>query len=77
MVASDPRRESWPNELARREGVGPSYVSRVVRLAFLSPKVIEAALGGRLKAGVNVLMLLRHGAISDDWAEQERRLIAA
>jgi hypothetical protein len=33
-------------ELARREGVTASYVTRVVRLAFLSPTVTEAVLQG-------------------------------
>jgi hypothetical protein len=34
--------------LAEREGVTGSYVSRVLRLAFLSPEIIEAIMAGRL-----------------------------
>ena len=36
--------------LASREGVTSSYVTRVVRLAFLSSQVVDAALAGTIKA---------------------------
>lgn len=50
-----------PAELARREGVNDSYVTRIVRLNFLAPDILQATLSGaqpamlnatRLKAGV-------------------------
>jgi hypothetical protein len=34
-------------ELAKREGLTPSYLTRVVRLAFLAPAVTDAILAGR------------------------------
>jgi len=61
--------------LAAREGVTASYMTRVVRLAFLSPKVVEAALVGALRTGVDVGALIAPGAISAAWAEQERRFL--
>ena len=33
-------------ELAEREGIAPSYMTRVLRLTLLAPDIIEAILGG-------------------------------
>lgn len=33
-------------DLAKTENINPSYVSRIVRLALLSPAIIEAILDG-------------------------------
>lgn len=53
----------------------PTYVIRVVRLAFLSPRVIEGILAGRLRAGIDRTALSKAEMISLDWNEQERRLL--
>lgn len=34
-------------ELAEREGIAPSYMTRVLRLTLLAPDIIEAILAGR------------------------------
>jgi site-specific DNA recombinase len=60
---------------ARREGINPAYLSRVLRLVFLSPKVTEAILTGTAKgAGGTGLMTLR-GAFPVEWHDQERMLL--
>jgi len=61
--------------LAAREGVTASYMTRVVRLAFLSPRVVEAAMLGKLRTGIDAQGLLATGAIPPHWAEQERRYL--
>lgn len=33
--------------LAEREGIAPSYMTRVLRLTLLAPEIVEAILGGR------------------------------
>jgi DNA invertase Pin-like site-specific DNA recombinase len=66
-----------PTSLAAREGITDSYVVRVVRLAFLSPYVVDAMLAGRLKLGVDATSLLKPGAIPLDWGKQEQQFIAA
>ncbi len=43
--------------LAERDGVSPAYVTRIVRLAFLSPAAVTAVLAGKQRAGVDVKML--------------------
>jgi site-specific DNA recombinase len=63
--------------LASQEGVTASYMTRVVRLAFLSPRVTEAAVAGKLRGGVDAARLLAPGAISAAWGEQERELLPA
>jgi len=57
--------------LAQQAGVIPSYVSRVVRLAFLSPAVVEAILSGRHPADLDGGKLLAPG-FPASWKEQER-----
>jgi len=61
-----------PSNLAALEGVSPSYVVRVLRLAFLSPAVVEAVLDGRLRAGIDSSALLNIRAIDPSWEVQER-----
>ncbi len=60
-------------DLARQEGVTSSWMTRTVRLAFLSPALVEGVLDGTLKAEVSVAALLRPGAIPADWHEQLAR----
>jgi hypothetical protein len=63
--------------LAAREGVTASWMTRVVRLAFLSPAVIDAALAGKLRAGINAIDLMDAGAISGDWQVQAAAFLPA
>ncbi|EYD74384.1 putative phage protein [Rubellimicrobium mesophilum DSM 19309] len=34
-------------ELAKREGIAPSYLTRVLRLTLLAPEIVEAILHGK------------------------------
>jgi DNA invertase Pin-like site-specific DNA recombinase len=62
-----------PSTLAALEDVSPSYIVRVLRLAFLSPAVVDAVLDGRLRAGIDSSALLNIRAIDPSWESQERR----
>jgi hypothetical protein len=55
--------------LAREEGVNDSWMSRVIRINFLSPRIIEAILTGTQPVNVTARWL-RCQAISLDWDEQ-------
>jgi hypothetical protein len=57
-------------ELARSEKINPSYVSRVLRLAFLSPAVIEKILEGKQPAHLTLTDLMT--PFPADWTLQER-----
>jgi hypothetical protein len=61
-------------EIAEAEGIGKSYVSRILRLALLAPDIVEAILAGR---AVGVLMLEKlERPLPASWEEQ-RRLLSA
>ncbi len=47
------------NELAEREGIAPSYMTRVLRLTLLAPVIVEAILDGRQGPEVTLGRLLK------------------
>jgi len=55
-------------DLAKREGIAAPYLTRVFRLAFLAPDVVEAILEGRQPGGVTLQSL--RGQLPDEWAGQ-------
>jgi len=57
--------------LAKQEGLTGSYIARVVRLAFLSPAVVDAILVGAQCAKIDGETLTASGAIPVNWAEQQ------
>jgi hypothetical protein len=46
------------NELAEREGIAPSYMTRVLRLTMLAPDIVVAILDGRHGAEVTLAQVL-------------------
>ncbi|MBW6525157.1 recombinase family protein [Sphingomonas sp. RHCKR47] len=62
-------------QLAANEGVTPSYLTRILRLAFLAPAVTDAILKGRQRRGVTVKTLTLEGALPVRWSEQQAMLI--
>ena len=64
-----------PLTLARNENLSQSYITRVVRLAFLAPEVDEAALRGGLRGSIDGAALLAPGAVTGSWDEQVRRFL--
>jgi hypothetical protein len=63
-------------QLAAAQGVTPSWMTRVVRLAFLSPDLVEQILAGRQDAKIDGKSLTGTDAIATDWAEQRALLRA-
>jgi site-specific DNA recombinase len=62
-------------EVARRDGVGKQYVSRLVRLAFLAPEIVERIVAGRQPPELTAQALrTRRFDILVDWAAQRRAL---
>jgi hypothetical protein len=61
--------------LARREEVSRSYITRVVRLAFLAPAVVDAILAGRDRAELDGMMLTSTGRVDACWSTQVGRLL--
>jgi site-specific DNA recombinase len=60
--------------LAKREGVSPSYFTRLVRLSYLAPNIIQAILDGRQPRDLTADKLLAHSRLPLTWHEQRRVL---
>lgn len=56
--------------LAAREGVTSSWMTRVVRLAFLSPQLVEAILAGRQPLDLDAKALMLDRIIEPSWQRQ-------
>jgi hypothetical protein len=55
-------------DLSAAEKINPSYVSRVLRLSYLSPKIVEAILDGKGPARLTMKDLMEPFPI--DWQKQ-------
>ena len=62
---------STVGEIATREKINKSYVSRVLRLTLLAPDIVEAILDGRQATEVTLRVLLKGFPV--EWSEQEDR----
>jgi len=60
--------------LAKREGVSPSYFTRLVRLSYLAPDITEAILDGRQPRDLTADKLLAHSRLPLTWHEQRTLL---
>jgi site-specific DNA recombinase len=56
--------------LAKREGVSPSYFTRLVRLSYLAPDIIQAILDGCQPPDLTADKLLAHSRLPLAWHEQ-------
>lgn len=61
--------------IAEQEGVNHSYVTRVLRLAFLSPQLVQAIIDCRQPVWVDSGALCAPDAIAADWEQQKQRLL--
>ncbi|MDB6179639.1 hypothetical protein PAF17_19430 [Paracoccus sp. Z330] len=59
-------------ELAEREGIAPSYMTRVLRLTLLAPDVVEAILDGAQVPELALSRLLELFPL--DWQQQSEHL---
>jgi site-specific DNA recombinase len=66
------RRASSFGEIAARAGVQDRYVSRLVDLAFLSPRLVESVLVGSQPRGMTVMSLTVKQDLSAVWQDQPR-----
>jgi len=55
-------------ELAEREGIAPSYMTRVMRLTLLAPDIVAAILDGRQGAEVTLARVLE--PLPPEWSGQ-------
>jgi hypothetical protein len=60
--------------LAEREGVSPSYFTRLVRLSYLAPDIIQAILDGCQPRNLTSDKLLTHSRLPLAWHDQRTAL---
>lgn len=61
-------------ELAEKENIGMSYLTRVLRMTLLAPDIIEAILDGRQGSAINLKTLADPFPV--DWVSQRRHFSA-
>jgi site-specific DNA recombinase len=61
-------------DIADREGNAERHIRHLVRLAFVSPRIITAIIDGTAPAGITATTLT--AGLSHSWAEQEHRISA-
>ena len=62
-------------ELAAREGITLSYLTRILRLTLLAPDLVAAILDGRQGPEVTLARLMEQFPV--EWTEQFRSLVTA
>ncbi|MEW9853865.1 hypothetical protein [Novosphingobium sp. M1R2S20] len=63
--------------LAAREGVSASWITRVLRLAFLAPDITTAILKGAQHGKLEAGALVSTGAVDPDWSAQRKLYLPA
>jgi DNA invertase Pin-like site-specific DNA recombinase len=61
-------------DIARRHNVSKSYASRVLRLSFLAPNIVEAIVSGMHPAALDAKTLLNLHDLPPAWSKQMREL---
>jgi len=60
--------------VAKRQGVSPSYFTRLVRLSYLAPDITQAILDGRQPPDLTADKLLAHSRLPLAWQDQRTLL---
>ncbi len=63
-------------EIAKQEGYGDSYATRIIRIAFLSPDITTAILNGTQSPSMTPGTLMRDTKLPLDWKQQTEFLRA-
>ena len=85
LLNATARAYRWPNDLltgrarsvtdiARREQLTARHVRRVMRLAFLAPRIVEAIAEGRQPADLSAIAMTQRIELPPLWSAQERGL---
>jgi site-specific DNA recombinase len=61
-------------ELAGEMGVSPSYFTRILKLSFLAPDIVQVILGGRHPLTLTAQSVTLHSGLPKAWSEQRELL---
>ncbi len=59
---------------AAEQGISQSYATRLLRLAWLAPDIVEAVFAGCQPTNLTASRLMQDTRIPTDWQEQRRTL---
>jgi hypothetical protein len=62
-------------DLAKSENISPSFVSRILRLAYLSPTIVEAILNGQFPAHLTMKRLI--APFPMEWGRQREHFFGS
>ena len=62
-------------DMAKSETISPSFASRILRLAYLSPMIVEAILDGKYPAHLTMKDLMEPFPV--DWSMQEKIFLSS
>ena len=62
-------------DIAKYENINPSFVSRILRLAYLSPTIVEAILDGKYPAHLTMKDLMEPFPM--DWERQREHFFGS
>lgn len=65
---------AYYHDIAKAEGVVPSYATRLFRLMILAPDIVSAILSGRHPPELTARRLMDDTRLPLDWNEQRHRL---
>ena len=58
----------------RAEGLNDSYATRLLRLAYLAPSIVDTILDSRQPSELSAIRLMRGDPLPMDWQKQRARL---
>ncbi|WP_431285055.1 hypothetical protein ACQW02_09775 [Humitalea sp. 24SJ18S-53] len=61
-------------EFAEREELSKSYITRLARIAYLSPRIVSQILEGQQPPGLTAQALMLDTRLPLDWQQQEQTL---
>ena len=61
-------------DIAKSENINPSFVSRILRLAYLSPTIVEAILNGQFPAHLTMTRLI--APFPMEWGRQREHFFS-
>jgi len=64
-------------DLAEAGGITSSYATRILRLAFLAPAVVDAILAGKQLASIDTKAITLKMQIANDWDDQRQAMLPA
>ncbi|MEO0881400.1 MAG: recombinase family protein [Pseudomonadota bacterium] len=64
------------SKIAKEQSISPEYITHNLHFGLLSPRILDAVLGGTLPPDISAKAITRMQRLSDDWRGQENVLLS-